>query len=135
MSALRLWPERRNKKRFGSKRQMNLRELIATAEQLIGPDRDVDGHIYVVVQPDRTKLGGLGWQFLKYGVIRDGIPEYTRSLDAALPNERISLMRLMAGGRYEAEAIDATGQRHKAEAATEPLARRIAALKARAVSS
>ncbi len=56
---------------------------------------------------------------------------YTTSIDAKLPDERIRFSMLLAGGRHEAEAIDAAGNYHLAVAATEPLARRSAALKAR----
>ena len=56
---------------------------------------------------------------------------YTASLDAALPGESIRSMMMLADGRFEAQALDASGNYHVAEAATEALARRIAALRAR----
>lgn len=59
-------------------------------------------------------------------------PHYTTSLDAALPGENIvTVNRQFRDGREVWQAVQA-GQ-HVAYAPTEPLARRIAALKARGV--
>lgn len=56
---------------------------------------------------------------------------YTTSLDAAAPGESIRHVMLLADGRWEASALDENGNYHTVEAATEALARRIAALKAK----
>lgn len=61
------------------------------------------------------------------------IPHYTTSLDAALTGEDIRTVIMLGDGRWEAHALDGNGNYHIGEGATEPLARRIAALKARGV--
>ena len=58
------------------------------------------------------------------------VPEYTTSLDAKLPWENIKDVRHNGWG-WVAAHYGANGKRYEGEAHTEPLARRLAALKAK----
>ena len=58
-------------------------------------------------------------------------PHYTTSRDAALPDEDIRMVLMRDDGRWAAWARNKNGDLYTAEAKTEALARRAAALKAR----
>lgn len=112
-------------------------DLIARLESAPASSRVLDEEIATHLWGEPRPSGNVGGPRMLVwwhnGVGHSVAPEFTTSLDAALPGERIRFVLLMGNGRWEAEAIDAAGEHYyKAEAATEALARRAAALKARA---
>ena len=110
---------------------MTLPELIAALEATEG-SRQLDLTI------ERLAVGNvpLHWRVGSQGAILGGfddvnecIPHYTTSLDAKLPGENIVRSEIIFGGWWRATHLGKKG-RHEGRAITEPLARRIAALKA-----
>lgn len=66
----------------------SLSDLIERLEKATGADRELDALIYIQKYPESAddpgpSIGGHGWAFLRYGVVRDDVPLYTDSVDAA----------------------------------------------------
>lgn len=77
---------------------------------------------------------GVSWPVIGEAV-RDRVPPYTRSLDAAVPGEEILfVLRSAARGQWTAVQRGFGGREILVWAATEPLARRLAAVKAHAAA-
>lgn len=84
-------------------------------------------------EPRRSGTTGGPWvlHWWDGGVGYSEAPRFTSSLDAGIPGEHIHCVLQMGDGRWEAEAMSNGGDYYKAEANTEAMARRAAALKAR----
>lgn len=66
----------------------SLSDLIERLEKATGADRELDALIYIQKYPESAddpgpSIGDHGWAFLRYGVVRDDVPHYTGSFDAA----------------------------------------------------
>jgi hypothetical protein len=104
-----------------------LDDLIAKLEAASEGSRELDEAI------GEALLNGRERNPKPYGAWADLQPEYSTSLDAGLPDERIVQVHGMQRGKVTAHAL-LPGEHFTtvaAEGATEPLARRAAALKAR----
>jgi hypothetical protein len=113
-----------------------LQELIARLEKATGPDGVLDLHIRFALSGLRN-LGGYWAENIqtKERVRVDyDAPEYTGSLDAALPDENIVMITRVSDGAWDAIHEQPDGRQFKGRGRTEALARRIAALKARAIA-
>ncbi len=113
----------------------DLQTLIARLEAASEGSRELDRAIHLVFFADFIKERGMvedgdGWRDPGYGAIAPP-QDYTVSLDAALPGERIVSIRKCDDALWLADALDERGHAHFGEGKTEALARRIAALKAR----
>jgi hypothetical protein len=96
-------------------------ELFDRLQAQTGPSRILDIRLYrFFVAPAGTTLAEA----------RDKAPRYTASLDAALPFERVNATERIAGGWCATQDGD-LGGRHTCVAATEVLARRAVAMRAR----
>ena len=126
-------------------------DLIARLEAAPAGSRELDGHIALaagwLVEFTETKESNVHWGFWKwtepglYGLSVDTeyhgqefevaphVPHFSTSIDAKLPWEDIVTVMKIPGG-FVAEHVE-NHQCFSGEAHTEPLARRIAALKAR----
>lgn len=127
-------------------------DLIRRLEAATGPDRELDAEIACSfdVRPDwarNDKRKMIAWEshpacgvwyvsLSRHGPSVEYL-RYTGSIDAALPGEDIVTMYKIPNG-FIAEHCevnpDGTFKCYSAEAKTEPLARRIAALRARAAT-
>lgn len=116
-------------------REAVFQTLINTLESLTGEgNRHLDEEIATAVWGEPRPSGNVGdvhtllwWH---HGLGRSVAPRFTTSLDDSVPGERIRCVSQMGDGRWEAEAMSADGDYYKAEANTEALARRAAALRA-----
>lgn len=115
-------------------RMTDLQALISKLEQVEEGGRELD------LQIERMIVGSvpLHWRVGSGGVILSGfddvsesVPRYTTSIDAKLPGENIHGTQRLPGG-WRAYHCDEDGNSAYAFAKTEPLARRLAALKAMA---
>lgn len=112
-------------------------DLIRRLEAATGPDRSLDAQIAIDIGyrvPNQDKLEP--WMIDAH--LLEHVPRYTGSIDAALPGEDIVTMYKIPNG-FRAEHCevnpDGTFKCYSADAKTEPLARRIAALRARAADN
>lgn len=95
--------------------------------------RDLDAEIATLVwgEPELSgpRAGPRHLMWCSGGLGREVAPEFTTSLDAALPEENIRRVVRTDDARWDAEALDSTGQGHwSMGSVTEALARRAAAL-------
>lgn len=100
-------------------------ELIAKLESATEGAIDLDREIEAYLFPQHRTL-----------IFRDkwDSPPRTRSLDAALPGEKVCEVTRVHDNEWIATAYDGGGGRYQGRGKTEPLARRIAALRARAAA-
>jgi hypothetical protein len=116
-------------------RRDDLADLIARLEAAPEGSRELSDTVAVAAgwnhQPNVTH--NFHWRSPE-GYSRPDRPAYTTSLDAKLPDEEIVEVKRMADGTWIAVAMG-TDDEYESEAYTEPLARRAAALKARAAGS
>lgn len=108
--------------------------LIARLAVATGPDRELDdiihfdilGHKRSTPFCEHCKQATVAWA-----------PTYTASLDAAIPGENITQVRLLTYGHPDGDKWEAVqypgGRKLTARGNTEALARRIAALRARGI--
>lgn len=105
---------------------------VSPERRLAGNARRLDAEIATLVwgppEPSGLPEGPRRLLWWHGGVGHEVAPEFTTLLDAGLPGEVVRFVLLMGDGRWEAEAMDARGDYHRSEAATEALARRAAAL-------
>lgn len=130
---------------------ITMSEVIARLGVATGADRELDCLIHAlscwpkgkweiaqVGSADRLETH-FSWAVLrrttdKHILIYREVPHYTASPwlpVTSAPVPMITSVRLLAGGRYEAIAVDEAGNEYKGEGADEALARLIASLKAR----
>lgn len=118
---------------------MSLTELIANLEAATEGSRELDGEIALTEGWTFQKMKGDAKPYWRkpgtvyYYMRADGPPRYTTSLDAALTGENIIDVRYVGGNQWMATHRDVAHNREfTGRGCTEALARRIAALKARA---
>jgi hypothetical protein len=136
--------------------QADIAALIGRLEKAMGPDRELDCTIYGTINWPKGKwevieLGNADSCFspeinFRWGLIRrttdrhaiiyrEHIPHYTSLGECSLhsyPSIQITSVVLLGDGRYEAQALDESGNYQKGEAATEAIARFIVAFKVNA---
>ncbi|NNE83315.1 MAG: hypothetical protein HKN28_05030 [Alphaproteobacteria bacterium] len=118
--------------------QANLVALITEIEDATGGSEALDARIHFGYRvAARRSPGisailideGISWPIVE-AVLEEQIPPFTTSLDASLAGEDISfIIRSMKRGRWGAMQKARDGEEILAWAATEPLARRLAALR------
>ena len=116
--------------------------LVAEIERATAGSAELDARIHVGYRvaaqgaPDMAALlirEGVTWPTV-HDAINEAIPPYTTSLDAALAGEDISfVVRSARRQRWGAMQMAACGEEVLAWAATEPLARRLAAIRAHCI--
>ena len=100
----------------------DITKLIAELEQVECGSRELDARIHVSIGGEDTRGDDRLTEFV--------VPHYTTSIDAALPGEKIKCVINLEDNSIVL-ACGVNGETHHGHAKTEPLARRIAALKAR----
>lgn len=115
-----------------------IRELEAAAAGSAALDQRIEHCLAGLgLRADLTELlvnEGVSWPVVAE-TARDRVPRYTTSLDAAIAGEDILFaMRSAARGKWAAVQRSFGGREVLAWAATEPLARRLAAVKAHAAA-
>ena len=106
----------------------NLTALIEELEDARNGSRILDGKIEELVNPNSKPSIDRGWFIYSDNSALYRCPDYTTILDAKLPGEDIEHVERRSDGSWL--AIDARASHQDVVGRTEPLARRIAALKA-----
>lgn len=94
--------------------------------------RQLDEMIATAVYGEPSKSGDFGGPYTMWWFANTPIseaPHFVTSLDASIPNERITDTHMLADNLWEARALDSFGKYYMAVAASEPLARRAVALR------